>query len=81
MNIGLATMTHTQNNSDKGPIAYSPTAVARKLGVSAQMVLIWIRTGELRALNVGKPHSKRATYRILKADLDKFIESRMRKPE
>lgn len=43
--------------------------VAKRLRVSAETVRMWIRTGELDAIDVGK-------YLIYPADLDAFKERR-----
>ena len=48
----------------------SVAEVAEELGVSRETVRVWIRTGELVALSIGKG------YRISRADLDEFIRRR-----
>lgn len=44
--------------------------VADELGVNPETVRVWIRSGELVALGIGKG------YRISRADLDDFIRRR-----
>jgi excisionase family DNA binding protein len=44
--------------------------VADELGVNPETVRVWIRSGELVALSIGKG------YRISRADLDDFIRRR-----
>ncbi len=44
--------------------------IADELGVNPETVRVWIRTGELVALSIGKG------YRISRADLDDFIRRR-----
>jgi excisionase family DNA binding protein len=44
--------------------------VAHELGVNPETVRVWIRSGELVALSIGKG------YRISRADLDDFIRRR-----
>ena len=44
--------------------------VAAELGVNPETVRVWIRSGELVALSIGKG------YRISRADLDDFIRRR-----
>jgi excisionase family DNA binding protein len=45
-------------------------SVAQELGVNRETARVWIRTGELVALSIGKG------YRISRADLDEFIRRR-----
>jgi excisionase family DNA binding protein len=44
--------------------------IAAELGVNPETVRVWIRSGELVALSIGKG------YRISRADLDDFIRRR-----
>ncbi len=44
--------------------------VAKELEVNPETVRVWIRSGELVALSIGKG------YRISRADLDDFIKRR-----
>lgn len=44
--------------------------IANELGVNPETVRVWIRSGELVALSIGKG------YRISRADLDDFIRRR-----
>ncbi len=44
--------------------------VANELGVNPETVRVWIRTGELVALDIGRG------YRISRDDLDDFIRRR-----
>ena len=54
----------------------TPPEVARRLGVSADKVLVWVHSGELRAVNLAtKPHG-RPRFAIDEADLDAFEEQR-----
>jgi excisionase family DNA binding protein len=46
--------------------------VARRLSVHVDTVRRWIRSGELKAINLGGP----AGYRITKTELDRFIRER-----
>jgi len=51
----------------------TPPAVAKSWHVSRDTVLGWIKSGELVAVNLAKPGSKRPRYRIDPADLQAFL--------
>lgn len=55
----------------------TPPAVAIQLGVKPQKILDWIRSGELRAVNLAAvAHGQRPRWRISPADLDQFLATR-----
>ncbi len=55
----------------------TPPAVAKRLGVSAEKVLRWIRAGELRGIDVSeRPGVGRPRFRIDSLDLTVFLERR-----
>jgi excisionase family DNA binding protein len=54
--------------------ALSPPQVGRILGVAPSTVIAFIRSGELRAANLGMKRQPR--FRILRADLDEFLKGR-----
>ncbi len=54
--------------------------VCERLGVNASKVGIWIRSGELRALNVALRKSNKSRWRILPADLAAFEAARSTPP-
>ncbi|RIK73292.1 MAG: hypothetical protein DCC68_25165 [Planctomycetota bacterium] len=58
----------------------TPPEVAKRLGVSPETVIGWIRSGELKAANVGKG-KKRARYRIEPDALAEFQQRRSNAPE
>lgn len=59
------------------PVVYlTPPAVARRYGVKPERVIAWIRSGELRAINVANRSATRPRFRIDPADLALFEESR-----
>jgi hypothetical protein len=62
------------------PSHLTPPAVAKRYGVDTHKVLGWIRSGQLRALNVGDG-SQRPRYRISPADLALFETARAAGPE
>ena len=51
----------------------TPPMIARKLHVSRDKVMTWIRSGELPASDLATPGSKRPRYRIDAADLRAFL--------
>ena len=57
----------------------TPPQAAEQLGVDPSTVIGWIRTGQLRASNIGKG-GKRPRYRIRESDLDAFLKSRQPEP-
>jgi len=52
----------------------TPEMLARLLGVQHRVVLRWVRSGELPALNITSGHAPR--YRIFRPDLIVFLRSR-----
>lgn len=54
----------------------SPPVVAKRLGVTPESVLAWIRRGELRAFNLGSRTARRPRYKIDPADLEIFLSGR-----
>ena len=54
----------------------SPGAVARLFGVRDSKVATWIRTGELRAVNLAERRDGRPRYRIAPEALDEFLAAR-----
>ena len=54
----------------------SPPEVARRLGVSHEKILTWIRYGELAAIEVSTRRGGRPRYRIDIADLAVFEQRR-----
>jgi len=56
--------------------SFTPPEIARRLRVSPEKVLGWIRSGELRAINVAARPTGRPRFRIEPADLSAFEERR-----
>lgn len=54
----------------------TPPQVARQYGVAPETVVNWIRSGELRAINVAAHGTKRPRFRIDPADLAAFEAAR-----
>ena len=54
----------------------TPSEVAKAWGVSPDKILNWIRSGELRAINVASNRSGRPRYRIDVNDLKDFENRR-----
>ena len=59
----------------------TPPAVAKFYGVSPETVIDWIRSGQLRAIDVARHGSKRPRFRIDQAALIAFEASRTATPE
>jgi excisionase family DNA binding protein len=52
---------------------YTVEDLTSRYGVTAHTVLAWIRSGELRAINVGRtPTARKPRWRITQAGLDAF---------
>lgn len=58
----------------------SPPAVAETLGINVCKVLSWIKSGELRAVNVAARAGRRPRWRIAQTDLDSFLAGRTATP-
>ena len=54
----------------------TPPALARRWGISADKVLAWIRSGELKAINAATRPGGRPRYVIDEADVVRFEGSR-----
>ena len=60
---------------------FSPKVIAETHGVSQHTVLKWIHTGELRAIDISDPASRRRKYRVTKSALLEFHKVRQVCPE
>jgi len=58
----------------------TPPALARQLGVAVDKVLAWIRSGELRAINVAARTSNRPRWRIPPEAIESFLAARVAGP-
>ncbi len=56
----------------------TPSEIAKRLRVSSEKVMGWIRRAELRAVNLGD--SARSRYRVRPADLEGFLKMREVQP-
>jgi len=54
---------------------------AKRLGVKAETVISWIRSGELRAIDVARRNAKRPRYRIPTDAIIAFENGRTASPE
>lgn len=54
--------------------------LAKRWKINVDKVLGFIRSGELRSLNLAKDRNGRPRYKILLSDVQKFEESRQTKP-
>jgi hypothetical protein len=59
----------------------TPPEVARRYRVKPDTVIDWIKSGELRAIDVSRPGSQRPRFRIDPADLVAFENKRLAKPQ
>jgi len=59
----------------------TPPQVAKLLGVSSAKVILWIRQGELRALNLANRGCNRPRYSISPEALEAFERSRQVIPD
>jgi len=62
------------------PPALRVREVSERLAVKPDVVLAWIRRGELRALDVSQARGLKPRWRILPGDLASFLASRMATP-
>jgi excisionase family DNA binding protein len=62
------------------PIKLTPPQVAQRLRVSPDKVLLWIREGELKAVNVVAKLGGRPRYRVDQRDLEDFERRRAATP-
>ncbi len=56
--------------------ALTVAQVAERLGTRTHTVTAWIKSGELRAIDISQSAGGRPTWRIMPEDLDAFIERR-----
>jgi excisionase family DNA binding protein len=61
-------------------IKLTPPQLARRLGVKPDKILTWIRTGELRAVNLATRRDGRPRWLIDEADIAVFEASRQAQP-
>ncbi len=62
-------------------VKMSPPALAKKWGVSPGKIVSFIRTGELRAINVAQSSCHRPRYLIDVADVEIFEKARRVVPD
>jgi excisionase family DNA binding protein len=58
----------------------TPAQVGQQHGVDRETVIAWIKSGELRAVNLARKPGGRPRYKIDVADLDAFLERRSVQP-
>lgn len=56
---------------------FSPREIAQRFRVSHAKVLVWISSGELRAVNVASTPGGKPMYRVYPADLEAFENARV----
>ena len=62
------------------PAAITPPEYARRLGVKSDAIYAWIRSGELRAVDVSAKRGGKPTWRIPVDAIVAFEESRTTRP-
>jgi hypothetical protein len=60
--------------------SFTPNQLARRYGIGIHKVLGWIRSGELRAVNVAQDAARRPQWSILPEDLAAFENRRRAAP-
>jgi excisionase family DNA binding protein len=58
----------------------TPPEVAKLLRVATRKVRRWIRSGELKGINVADPHSRRPRFRVTLEALERFQMGRTVEP-
>jgi hypothetical protein len=59
----------------------TPPAIAKRFGVSVKKVIAWIRSGELRAMDLANSGCDRPRYKVPLEALEAFEKSRLVVPE
>jgi excisionase family DNA binding protein len=54
----------------------TPPKIAKQLGVDIEKVYTWIRSGELRAIDLVKKRGGRPRFRVSETELNDFIQRR-----
>jgi len=75
----LAECIHSTAGPKRERNTLSPPEVAQQLGVTPETVIGWIKSGTLKATNVGKGKT-RPRYRIQQSNIDLFLLSRQPEP-
>ena len=60
--------------------ALSPSAYASQIGVNVHAVLNWIRSGELRALNLASRLGRRPRWKLTREAIEEFERKRTNAP-
>lgn len=68
-----------QSGKPKSPYL-TPPQIAARLGVVNNKVLGWIRSGELRAVNLAASRSGQPRWKVLESELQRFLDSRAAMP-
>lgn len=70
-----AAVVSSDASAGQGRTVLTPPQVAKQLGVDPATVIGWIRSGQLKASNLGKG-DLRPRYRVQPGDLDAFLKKR-----
>src|SRR5262245_41173577 len=80
-NDGMTGKADKQRTGGMPSRALTPPQVADRLSITPEKVLHWIRSGELRAVNVATKLGGRPRYRVIPADLAAFESRRAAVPD
>jgi hypothetical protein len=72
--------TRNANGSTETPQKMTPPKLAKLWGVSPDKILTWIRSGELRAVNVATDSNSRPRYLIDQRAIEQFEATRLVEP-
>jgi excisionase family DNA binding protein len=73
---GTATPSRTPRRRDRRGVAHTINELADDLRVSSKTLHRWIRSGELRAVNLGQEVGGKPRIVVLPADLEDFLRRR-----
>lgn len=67
-------------STSTGTCWLTPPAIAEQLGIDPLKVISWIRSGELRAIDVAAKTSSRPRWRVSQVAFNDFLQRREARP-